>query len=59
MPREPKMISSPSVVTSLPDSPADSMRALLRIQQNAFQGDMSPSRAVRLDRLKRDRKSVV
>ena len=53
MPREPKMISSPSVVTSLPDSPADSMRALLRIQQNAFQGDMLPSRAVRLDRLKR------
>ena len=47
------MISSPSVVTSLPDSPADSMRALLRIQQNAFQGDMLPSRAVRLDRLKR------
>ena len=53
MPREPKMISSPSVVTSLPDSPADSMRGLLRIQQNAFQGDMLPSRAVRLDRLKR------
>ena len=47
------MISSPSVVTSLPDSPADSMRALLRIQQNGFQGDMLPSRAVRLDRLKR------
>jgi coniferyl-aldehyde dehydrogenase len=53
------MISSPSAVTSLtsltslPDSPADSMRALLRIQQNAFQSDMSPSRAVRLDRLKR------
>jgi coniferyl-aldehyde dehydrogenase len=47
------MISSPSAVTSLSDSPADSLRALLRIQQNAFQADMSPSRAVRLDRLKR------
>jgi coniferyl-aldehyde dehydrogenase len=47
------MISSPSAVISLPDSPADSLRALLRIQQNAFQADMSPSRAVRLDRLKR------
>jgi coniferyl-aldehyde dehydrogenase len=47
------MISSPSAVTPLPDSPADSLRALLRIQQNAFQSDMSPSRAVRLDRLKR------
>jgi coniferyl-aldehyde dehydrogenase len=47
------MISSPSAVTSLPDSPADSLRALLRIQQNAYQSDMSPSRAVRLDRLKR------
>jgi coniferyl-aldehyde dehydrogenase len=53
MPRKPKMISSPSAVTPLPDSPADSLRALLRIQQNAFQSDMSPSRAVRLDRLKR------
>jgi coniferyl-aldehyde dehydrogenase len=47
------MISSPSAVAPLPDSPADSLRALLRIQQNAFQADMSPSRAVRLDRLKR------
>jgi coniferyl-aldehyde dehydrogenase len=47
------MISSPSAVTPLPDSPADSLRALLRIQQNAFQSDMSPSQAVRLDRLKR------
>ena len=53
MPHVPKMISSPSAVTSLPDSPADSLRALLRIQQNAFQADMSPSRAVRLDRLTR------
>jgi coniferyl-aldehyde dehydrogenase len=53
MPREPEMIPSPSAVASLPDSPADSLRALLRIQQNAFQGDMSPSRAVRMDRLMR------
>jgi coniferyl-aldehyde dehydrogenase len=53
MPREAKLISSPSAVTSLPDSPADSLRALLRIQQIAFHADMSPSRAVRLDRLKR------
>jgi coniferyl-aldehyde dehydrogenase len=47
------MISSTSAVASLSDSPVDSLRALLRIQQNAFQADMSPSRAVRLDRLKR------
>jgi len=47
------MISSPSAVTSLSDFPADSLRALLRIQQNAFQSDMLPTRAVRLDRLKR------
>src|SRR5580700_6740028 len=36
-----------------PDSPAEDLRALLRVQQNAFQADMSPSRAVRLDRLRR------
>jgi coniferyl-aldehyde dehydrogenase len=47
------MMSSPSAVASLADSPAESLRALLRIQQQAFQSDMSPSRAVRLDRLKR------
>ena len=47
------MSSSPSAVTSLSDLPADSLRALLRAQQAAFQADMSPSVAVRLDRLKR------
>jgi coniferyl-aldehyde dehydrogenase len=36
-----------------PDSPAEDLRALLRVQQNAFQADMSPSPAVRLDRLRR------
>jgi coniferyl-aldehyde dehydrogenase len=36
-----------------PDSPAEDLRALLRVQQNAFQSDMSPSRNVRLDRLNR------
>jgi coniferyl-aldehyde dehydrogenase len=36
-----------------PDSPAEDLRALLRVQQNAFQADMSPSAAVRLDRLRR------
>jgi coniferyl-aldehyde dehydrogenase len=36
-----------------PDSPAEDLRALLRVQQNAFQADMSPSPAVRLDRLQR------
>jgi coniferyl-aldehyde dehydrogenase len=40
-------------MTSLSDSPADALRALLRAQQAAFQSDMSPSLAVRLDRLKR------
>ena len=47
------MSSSPSALTSLSDAPADPLRALLRTQQAAFQSDMSPSHAVRLDRLKR------
>jgi coniferyl-aldehyde dehydrogenase len=47
------MSSSPSTVTSLSDSPAEPLRALLRTQRAAFQSDMSPSHAVRLDRLKR------
>jgi coniferyl-aldehyde dehydrogenase len=47
------MSSSSSAVTSLSDSTADPLRALLRTQQAAFQSDMSPSHAVRLDRLKR------
>ena len=47
------MISSPPALSPVSDSPAESLRALLRIQQAAFQADMSPSRAVRLDRLKR------
>jgi coniferyl-aldehyde dehydrogenase len=46
------MSSSPSNLT-LPDSPSEGLRALLRVQQNAFQCDMSPSRNVRLDRLNR------
>jgi len=46
------MNSSPASVMS-PDSAAEQLRALLRAQQNAFQSDMSPSRAVRLDRLNR------
>jgi coniferyl-aldehyde dehydrogenase len=47
------VISSPPALSPVSDSPAESLRALLRIQQAAFQADMSPSRAVRLDRLKR------
>jgi len=47
------VISSPSTVTPLSDSAADALRALLRTQQAAFQTDMLPSLAVRLDRLKR------
>jgi coniferyl-aldehyde dehydrogenase len=44
---------SSSVATgSLPDPPSNDLGALLRVQQNAFQADMSPSLAVRLDRLK-------
>ena len=35
------------------DSPADPLRTILRTQQAAFQSDMSPSRALRLERLKR------
>jgi coniferyl-aldehyde dehydrogenase len=45
--------SSAAAVTSLTDSPADPLLALLRSQQAAFRSDMAPSRAVRLDRLKR------
>jgi coniferyl-aldehyde dehydrogenase len=45
------MNSSP--VIPLSDSAADALRALLRAQQAAFQSDMLPSLAVRLDRLKR------
>jgi coniferyl-aldehyde dehydrogenase len=37
----------------MPDAPAEHLRALLRAQQLAFQSDMSPSRALRLDRLNR------
>jgi coniferyl-aldehyde dehydrogenase len=47
------VISSPTAFSPVSDSAAESLRALLRIQQAAFQSDMSPSRAVRLDRLKR------
>ena len=47
-------MSSPlPTLTALPDAPADPLRELLRVQQAAFLSDMSPSRAVRLDRLKR------
>jgi coniferyl-aldehyde dehydrogenase len=47
------VISSPTAFSPVSDSAAESLRTLLRIQQAAFQSDMSPSRAVRLDRLKR------
>lgn len=47
------MTASLSTVTSSSDVPEDPLRTLLRIQQAAFQSDMSPSRAVRVDRLKR------
>jgi len=47
------MNSLPSSVTPLQDSSDDPLRALLRRLQNAFQAEMSPSRAVRLDRLNR------
>jgi coniferyl-aldehyde dehydrogenase len=46
-------------MSSLPSSPASTdstageLRALLRLQKNAFQADMSPSRAVRVHRLER------
>jgi coniferyl-aldehyde dehydrogenase len=45
--------TSAAAVTSLTDSTADLLPALLRSQQAAFRFDMAPSRAVRLDRLKR------
>ena len=47
------MGSSVAALTAQPEAPAEPLRALLRTQQIAFQSDMSPSRAVRLDRLKR------
>jgi coniferyl-aldehyde dehydrogenase len=47
------MSLSSSAMTSLSDPPVDALRALLRAQQAAFQSDMSPSLAVRLNRLKR------
>ncbi len=47
------MSSSVAALTAQPEAPAEPLRALLRTQQIAFQSDMSPSRAVRLDRLKR------
>jgi coniferyl-aldehyde dehydrogenase len=40
-------------VSPLSDSPGDPLRTLLRAQQAAFLSDMSPSLAVRRDRLKR------
>jgi coniferyl-aldehyde dehydrogenase len=45
--------SSPSTVIPLSDSAADALHALLWAQRAAFQSDMLPSLAVRLDRLKR------
>lgn len=47
------MSSSPSAVSPQSEAPAEPLRALLRTQQTAFQSDMSPAHAVRLDRLKR------
>ena len=47
------MNSLPSSVTPLQESSEDELHALLRGQRNAFQADVSPSRAVRVDRLKR------
>jgi coniferyl-aldehyde dehydrogenase len=46
------MSSLPSSLAST-ESTAGDLRALLRLQKNAFQADMSPSRAARVDRLKR------
>jgi coniferyl-aldehyde dehydrogenase len=43
----------PFAVTPLSAAPADPLLTLLRAQQAAFQLDMSPSLAVRLDRLRR------
>jgi coniferyl-aldehyde dehydrogenase len=47
------MNSYPAAVTPLSDAPTEPLLALLRAQQAAFKIDMSPSLAVRLDRLKR------
>ena len=47
------MASSPAVIPPLPDSRADELFALLRLQQAAFLKDMNPPRAVRVDRLRR------
>lgn len=47
------MSASPSSVTALSDTAGEPLLALLRTQQAAFHSDMSPSRTVRLDRLKR------
>ena len=46
------MSSLPSSLAST-DSTAGELRALLRLQKDAFQADISPSRAAREDRLKR------
>jgi coniferyl-aldehyde dehydrogenase len=46
------MSSLPTSLAST-DSAAGELRALLRLQRDAFQADMSPSRTVRVDRLKR------
>ncbi len=40
-------------MTPAPDSVAEQLRELLRVQQAAFRSDMQPSRASRLDRLRR------
>ena len=47
------MSASISAQTAQPVALAEELRALLRAQQIAFQTDMSPSHAVRLERLKR------
>jgi coniferyl-aldehyde dehydrogenase len=47
------MHPSPAAVAPLADSPADPLKILLRSQQAAFLSDMSPSLAVRRDRLRR------
>lgn len=44
---------SSSYQSAAPDAAGDELRALLRLQQIAFQRDMLPSRPERLDRLKR------
>lgn len=45
------MSSLASSVTGVPHVPMDELGSLLRLQQKAFQSDMSPARAVRVDRL--------